>query len=406
MKQNRLAGALAGVALLWLASGAWAQVTISNLVVAQRAGTKLVDITYDVSSAASHLFVTLSVSNGAAPVVVTTLSGDVGDVVPGTGKSIVWNMEADWDGNQADLLFGLTVRLTDYMVVDLSAGPTVTNYPVSYLDAVPSGGWGDEYKTTKLVLLKITRGTFTMGSPTNEVGHASDELQHSVTLTKDFFIGVYEVTQKQWAGVMGDWPSYFTNATYRDSRPVEMVSYNAIRGVTMGTNWPADNNVDSNSFMGRLRAKTGLEFDLPTEAQWEYACRAWTTTALNSGYNLTNTAADARMAEVGRYDYNCSTNSTSNADTSGGTAKVGSYLPNALGLYDMHGNVWEWCLDWYGAYPGTVSDPLGASSGTDRVRRGGYWNYTAGYCRSGNRDKASPAGGGYMYGFRIARILP
>ena len=406
MKQNRLAGVLAVVAFLWLASGAWAQVTISNLVVAQRAGTKLVDITYDVTSAATHVFVSLSVSNGAAQVVATNLSGDVGDVVPGLGKAIVWNMGTDWDGNQADLRIGLTVRLTDYLVVNLSAGSTATNYPISYLDSVPPGGWGDVYKTTMLVLLKIPRGTFTMGSPTNEVGHGGDELQHSVTLTKDFYIGVFEVTQKQWERVMGDWPSYFTNATYRDSRPLETISYNNIRGTAMGTNWPSSNNVDSNSFMGRLRAKTGLEFDLPTEAQWEYACRSWTTTALNSGYNLTNTAEDARMSEVGRYDYNCSTNDTRNVDTSGGTAKVGSYLPNVMGLYDMHGNVWEWCLDWYGTYPGTVSDPLGMSSGTDRVRRGGYWNYTAGYCRSGNRDKSGPMNGGYMYGFRLVRTLP
>ena len=217
---------------------------------------------------------------------------------------------------------------------------------------------------------------------------------------------------------MGTWPSYFSNATCRESRPVEWVSYYEIRenplpitnasrhGSAITPNWPQSDQVHADSFMGKLRSKTGQTFDLPTEAQWEYACRAGTSTALNSGYDLTNIAADVHMDAVGRYRYNGGSEFTATGDTSVATAKVGNYQANAWGLYDMHGNVWEWCLDWYGAYPGTVSDPLGGSSGTDRVRRGGYWNYTAGYCRSGNRDKAAPTGGGNMYGFRLARTLP
>ena len=99
-----------------------------------------------------------------------------------------------------------------------------------------------------------------MGSPTDELGRESTETQHSVTLTKDFYVGVFEVTQKQWERVMGTWPSYFTNATYRDSSPVENVTYNDIRGTVAGTNWPTDGNVDTNSFMGRLRTNTGHAF--------------------------------------------------------------------------------------------------------------------------------------------------
>ena len=294
----------------------------------------------------------------------------------------------------------------DYMVINLSGGPSASSYPVSHLDAVPAGGWSDQYKTTKLVLLRIPGGTFTIGSPEGELGRWLDETQHSVTLTKDFYIGVFEVTQKQWERVMGNWPSYCTNVAYRDSRPVEKVVYSDIRGTVAGTNWPANGNVDADSFMGKLRAKTGQAFDLPTEAQWEYACRAGTTTALNSGDNLTNTSVDARMAEVGRYYYNGGFEYNLDGDTSVMSAKVGSFLPNTLGLYDMHGNVWEWCLDWYGTYSEPVIDPPGRASGSNRVRRGGGWSDNAMSCRSAGRGVYNPDSRYRIYGFRLSWTLP
>lgn len=292
----------------------------------------------------------------------------------------------------------------DYLVVDLAAGPSALSYPVSYLSSVPPGGWTDEHKTTKLVFRRILAGTYTMGSPTNELSHLSIEAQHQVTISRPFYIGVFEVTQKQWERVMGNYPSYFTNISHWETRPVEQVNYNTIRGATLGTAWPTNSSVDTNSFMGRLRTRAGMAFDLPTESQWEYAGRASTITALNSGYNLTNTDSDARMAEVGRYYYNHpgGYSSSRNATTDGGTAKGGSYLPNAWGLYDIHGNVWEWCLDWLGTYPGTVTDPLGPSSGSDRVLRGGSWGTLAQGCCAADRGYAPSGFANDFFGFRAA----
>ena len=325
----------------------------------------------------------------------------------------------------------------DYMVIDLSGGPDAESYPVSYLSAVPSGGWTDTYKTTKLVMRKIPKGTFAMGGMSTDYPGASDDELHQVTLTQDFYIGVFEVTQRQWELVMDNKPSFFNNDTCYASRPVEQVSYYDIReNPTKGAitpNWPQSSQVHADSFMGKLRAKTGLTpFDLPTESQWEYACRAGTSTALNSGKNLTDAESCPNMSEVGRYWHNCGSEFPRNGNTSGcacelggvemlrgsefprnvntsvATAKVGSYLPNAWGLYDMHGNVWEWCLDWdwYGAYPGTVENPRGAAAGLCRVHVGGGWGSDAFHCRSALRSDTVPDFRIRVIGFRAARTLP
>ena len=254
-----------------------------------------------------------------------------------------------------------------------------------------------------------------MGTPKEELGHnwfgGDYETQHRVTLTKPFYIGVFEVTQKQYELVAGDTPSEFKG----DTRPVESVSYETLRGTANGAAWPAHNRVDANTFFGILRKKTGQAFDLPTEAQWEYACRAGTSTALNTGENLSDTEKCAEMSKAGRYSYN-------REDGRGGynTAhtKVGSYQPNAWGLYDMHGNVAEWCLDWWQNSLGTdaVSDPLGAANGSYRLVRGGCWfDYEyAGYaavCRSGSRCyyydfSARPGYSLNFWGFRVSCPCP
>ena len=307
--------------------------------------------------------------------------------------------------NRVPMCYRVVATPGDYMAVDLSGGPGASSYPVAYyrtLADLPGGPNSYTYKTTRMLLRLIPKGTFIRGSPSEELGRNSDEAQHTVTLTQDFYLGVFEVTQKQWERVTGEWPSYFNNETCRDSRPVDLVSYDAIRGSSAGAGWPASSAVDDTAFLGKLRARTGLAFDLPTEAQWEYACRAGTATALNSGYNLADTGDDARVATVGRFWYNGGSGNTPDGDTSVGSATVGSYRPNAWGLYDMHGNVWEWCLDVYGTYPDGATDPQGASSGSVRVDRGGSWNYGAGYCRAAFRDPDPPDGAFRSVGCRIA----
>ena len=285
-----------------------------------------------------------------------------------------------------------------YMVIDLSEGTNAASFAISYLDDVPEGGWTEEYKTTKLVLRKVEAGKFTMGSPEDELGRDDNEVQHEVTLTKPFFAGVFEVTQKQYELIMGNNPAYYQG----EVRPVERVSYNMLRGTDKGAAWPANNEVDEDSFFGILRAKTGMNFDLPTEAQWEYACRAGTATALNSGKNLSDDKQCDEMAEVGRYWHKGGGDEGDDGKYIAHT-KVGSYLPNAWGLFDMHGNVYEWCLDWWGDWNGDpATDPKGGTEGISRVLRGGSWSDRyASKCRSAYRRYGNTVNNYSEFGFRV-----
>jgi len=283
-----------------------------------------------------------------------------------TGSSIT--LYAVWEA--------LTAKNALYMVIDLSGGANASSYPVTYLSAVPSGGWTDTYKTTRLVLRRVEAGTFTMGSPTSESGRSSDETQHKVTFSKPFYIGVFEVTQKQYSLVMGSNPSHYKG----DKKPVNGVSWNTLRGSSSTYNWPSVGTVASGSFFGKVRSRIGSQkFDLPTESQWEYACRAGTTTRYNNGSN----ASDGWKGLCSGYV------------SSSGPSNVGSYKANKWGLYDMHGNVWEWCLDWGGKYPtSATTDPKGPNSGSNRRVRGGSHNCyesSHGGWRSARRGSIAPS---------------
>jgi len=293
------------------------------------------------------------------------------------------------------------VPKANYMIIDLSGELDAAIHPVRYSSSPPD--LKEKCRTTQLWLRRIPAGTFTMGSPPDEPGRYGNETQRQVTLTQDFYIGVFEVTQKQYELIMGANPS--DRFTGQGMRPVEQVSYNMIRGAALGMQWPQNNDVDPRSFMGKLRAKTGKMFDLPTEAQWEYACRAGTTTALNSGkgaYHLSNSCPN--MGELGRYKHNVKEGL--GGETFGHT-KVGMYEPNNWGLYDMHGNVWEWCLDWFISSPGTGSatDPKGPPLSDGRVIRGGSFGSEARDCRSAIRSKSLRDNNSNVIGFRICLTL-
>ena len=368
----------------------------------------LVDITYSLECDTPDAAMSVSFQgfdydrNESIPMTTLTGDGAGGVLLPAGGPyHIVWDSANDWpEGHSSESTVTATAEIKEttplYLVVNLNTGAVTPSYTAPDLS-------DDTCRTTELWLRRIPKGTFTMGSPEDEEGRYSDETQHQVTLTEDFYIGVFEITQKQYSIICGNNPSEYKG----DTRPVEYVSYNAIRGTgsTAGAGWPSYGHaVDSGSFLGKLRAKTGKTFDLPTEAQWEYACRAGTTTALNTGKNLTSTDKDSAMDEAGRYFRN---QNDGKGGYSSNHTKVGSYQPNAWGLYDMHGNVWEWCLDWWVSDLGSsaVTDPVGASSGSDRVMRGGGWNNGARNCRSANRDSDVPSDDDYYSGFRVV-LLP
>lgn len=213
---------------------------------------------------------------------------------------------------------------------------------------------------TRIELVYITPGSFGMGSPT---GDDDDRVVHGVTLTRPFLMGRYEVTQAQWKAVMGSNPSYFSGDP---TLPVENVSFNDIQ-----------------AFLAKLNGDTEGGWRLPTEAEWEYACRA---------------------GSVGEYAGELVPMAWFDANSDEMTHPVGGKKPNAWGLYDMHGNVWEFCSDWFGPYSSDPqTDPTGPSSGSERVYRGGSWNFFSRLCRSAFRDGYAPNVKFNDLGFRLVK---
>ena len=225
---------------------------------------------------------------------------------------------------------------------------------------VASGfAWRIRDNSSDIEMLLVPGGTFMMGCSPGDADCLADESPaHQVTLTNAFYMGKTEVTQAQWQAKMGNNPSYFSG---QPNNPVEQVSWDTIQS---------------------FNSATGLR--LPTEAEWEYACRAGTTTARYGELNA-----------IAWYYQNW---------TNYGTQPVAGKLPNALGLYDTLGNVWEWCQDWYGPYSsGSVTNPTGPATGSNRLLRGGYWNYLSFNCRGSQRGDGNPPVAGNYVGFRAVR---
>ena len=250
----------------------------------------------------------------------------------------------------------------------------------------------------------IPAGTFTMGSPTTEPQRQSDETQHQVTLSA-FRMSTYETTNAQFAAFLnanniGGDGLYEAGAYPNEPLIYYCGSYNGLSYT--GAQWQAAAGFENYpvvcvTWYGAQEFATYAGGRLPTEAEWEYACRGGTTTPFNTGNCLDYTQAN--------YYWPQPYSGCSNTNTAypGQTQAVKSYSPNAYGLYNMHGNVWEWCADWYGAYPTTAQiNPTGPSTGTDRVFRGGSWFGDAQYCRSADRDFSFDPGISFSFiGFRL-----
>jgi formylglycine-generating enzyme required for sulfatase activity len=267
---------------------------------------------------------------------------------------------------------------------------------VTAVAAKVAGGSGATARSKSGIEMVLIRpGAFTMGSPSSEPGRENDETQHTVTITRGFYLGRTEVTQGQWKAVMGNNPSHFSSCG--DDCPVESVSWTE---AVEFCNKLSDREGLSRCFRGSGSDATWDQgctgYRLPTEAEWEYAARAGTTTAFSTGTCLSTDQANyngndpQQGCPKGRYRRT--------------TVKVGSFAPNAWGVYDTIGNVWEWTWDWYDAYLGVAAtDPVGAGGGWYRVDRGGSWSSNAQYCRSADRYYNDPGYRSGDLGFRLAR---
>jgi len=232
-------------------------------------------------------------------------------------------------------------------------------------------------KTTGMKFVRIKAGTFTMGSPKSEKDRSDDETEHEVTLSKDFYLSVYEVTQKEWRTVMGTTPWQGKDYVKEgDDYPATYVSWN-----------------DAVEYAKKLGEKDGMAYRLPTEAEWEYACRAGNRSSYSFG------DSPESLFDHGWFVKNAWAAGEKYAQ------RVGQKKSNKLGLCDMHGNVWEWCSDRYGDYPsGRVTDPTGPTTGSDRVNRGGGWLSNAWGCRSADRSGNAPSNRLSILGFRLSLV--
>ena len=354
-----------------------------------------------------------------------SMSGDVGVVVPAGDRTVLWDARTDWPDHvveapkfRIEVTAWATNAPPDYMVVDLNADRGIKYYADAA--SVP-GGVGDvRYKTTHLLMRKIPAAgvEWTMGSPTDESGRMTDEkgvnweTQHRVTLSADYYMAVFETTQKQFCRY-NEWHRSHPNnmratdgcayGPEYDTYPVNRMYVTDFRGANKGMGWPANHDVDDESWIGQLRATTGLDFDLPTEAQWEFACRAGTTTAWCDGEDAKGNP-NTHVFGFGALGFYANYNGQP-------LVAAGTFLPTGYGLYDIMGNVAEVCLDWVGDYStdGSIAfDPKGAAkpdpfdvSSAQVICRGGRCHGVGDLLRSASRVKAKVQEMNEEIGFRL-----
>ena len=411
--------------LLCAGATAWADPAsgvpkVTDVVMAQ-AVERLVTITYRLTDAPA--IVTLDIQTNATDGIwasiggtnIWSLSGDVNKKVSGKETyTINWRPDVSWPdhkiaagGARAVVTAWALDNPPDYLVVDISenAGEgDVEWYPS--VDFLPGGLLGDNrYRQSTIVMRKIAAKdvTFTAGSIGEYNRNATREKTHAATLTNSFYIGVFTVTQAQWARIFTSrpWPSYFTNETCRAMRPVEQISFNEVRRGgskdSTGGEWPAAPG--EGSFLKLLRDKTKIDFDLPSETQWEYVCRAGNgDNRWGNGTPIVGgTATPGRCTSTGG-----NSNDARDVTAEKGTAIVGTYAPNDWGIYDMHGNVQELCLDYYMDDPSPLKGAVNTTvnSGGHIIRGGCFlqsWASIRASYRSYNKDNYQPN----HFGFRL-----
>ena len=381
-------------------------VDVSDVVVQQSwPCSRLIDVAFVIdgeAGAGARYDVTLTARNGTEELTVPSaaISGDVGPLAAGVHTLTIDPVAA---GFPQDVMtrFNVTVAASNspaYMIVDLATGAKTYNYDWSQLMDVSDA----TYKTDKMVFKHVSAGTFNMGCvPPSAAFQSVSMTSHVVRLTKDYWLGVYEVTQMQWYNMMGNWPSYFTNISDRACRPVENVTLAQVRG-----NWNiARFSPPATSFIGAFAARSGLSADLPTEAQIEYAMRAgdsenWYKNA-NSNDKLVSHARVQNNS--GGYTYNSNESQDLHNITiaTGGTAAVGSFLANDWGFYDLCGNVWEMCYDRasYKDHTGPQVDPVHDLIQNSIEIHGGCFNSNYQWANNTARSNSSTASWGT--GFRV-----
>ena len=400
------------------ATSLFAAPEVSDVTLTQDAG-RTVTITYKLKNEPGIVTVDIQTNRGDGVYAsiggqyLTYFAGDANKVVQPSAtetRTITWKPRKAWPDNKvtenvkAVLSAWSLDAPPDYMAVSLLAPQTVNYYTCA--ENVPFGVSNNLYKSEWILMRKIPAANvqWRMGSPSTELGRSTDgrENPRLVTIKDDYYIGVYEFTSRQYELLYegkASSPSKFKG----DFRPVEQISYASIRGVpsadkpSNNCNWPTTGTfVYPGRVLGKLRSLSGLNgIDLPTEAQWEFACRAGCGTALYNGKNLDSTGNATNLNDLACYGY-------SGGGDANGTADVGSYKPNAWGLYDMLGNVYELCLDWYSVTPPTGdAATTGPTTGANRVYRGGCYNGAANSNRAAYRAGYTPDEGYLTIGFRL-----